>query len=127
MGYQLGSKGLTDILKEINQKGNFLISLLTDRDGLLIASASTDNQDHESRSAAVAMVQKTTIQVCEQLGYSAATEFTLCDADGNRFVCRPFTAKGYDLVLAVLMPGKNQAYKRLVNQALLALQREFDI
>jgi hypothetical protein len=45
-------------------------------------------------------------------------EISLYDSQGQRLVCRPFVANGYDMILAIIVPTKQQSYRRLTNQAI---------
>jgi len=113
-----GSAQLSHILAEMNQKGGFSIAIITDRNGFPVASATASAEDPDTQSAVVALVQKTAAQARHQLGMAQTDEISLFDADGQRLVCRPFTANGYDMILAVRIPDKKQSYRRLTNQAI---------
>lgn len=123
----MNSTEISKILVEINEKGKFLASIVTDREGFPIASASTAKHSPEIQAALVGIIQRVTSQASEQLGISATTEFSLFDANGNLFVCRPFTASGIDMVLAFLIPGKDQSYRRLMAQTIAAIQENIDL
>lgn len=111
-----GSGKLNQLLAEMNQKGGFPISVLTDAQGLAIASAALNGMDTERQSAVVALVQKMAGQVVRQLGMGAADEIALNDSNGQRLICRPFQVKGHELILAVLVPEKENSYRRATNQ-----------
>jgi len=113
-----GSAILADILAEMNISGDFPISILTDKHGFPIASASIPGQDPDTKSAVVALVQKTAAQAQNQLGMAQTDEISLYDANGQRLVCRPFAANGYDMILAVIVLNRRQSYRRLTNQAI---------
>jgi predicted regulator of Ras-like GTPase activity (Roadblock/LC7/MglB family) len=117
------SADLSKILESMNQEGGFSISVVTDRQGLAIASAASGGQDPERQSAVVALVQKTAFQVRNQLGLAEADEMTLFTTDGQRLVCRPFMVHDYHLILAVLVPDKGHAYRRLTNEAIRSIQK----
>ncbi len=123
----MNSSEISRILNETNVKGKFLTSILTDREGFPIASASGARQNPETQAALVGVIQRVTSQASEQLGISAATEFSLFDASGSLFVCRPFSAKGIDMVLAFLIPGKDLPYRRLMSQTIATLQQVFEL
>ncbi len=75
----------------------------------------------------VGLIQRVTSQASEQLGISATTEFSLFDDGGNQFVGRPFFARGVEMVLAFLIPGKDRPYRRLMTQTIAKIQRTFEI
>lgn len=113
-----GVAELNSILTKMNEEGKFLISVLTDEQGLAIASATSQGIDPERHSAVVAFVQKTAMQVNKQLGLGAADEVCLNDAEGQRLVCRAVHVAGHDLILAVLMSDRTQPYRRITNSAI---------
>gem|GEM_PF-317838 len=121
------STNLARLLADMNERGGFPIAVLTDRQGLPIAFAAGPDHDPETQSAVVAMIQKTASQVRHQLGMAQTDEISLFDKEGRRLVCRPFSANGYDLLLAVLVKDRNQTYRRLTNQAVSTIQRQWKL
>lgn len=122
-----GSTGLAKVLAEMNEKGGFPIAVVTDRHGFPIASAAGPGEDPDIQSAVVALVQKTAIQASHQLGMAQTDEISLYDTEGRRLVCRPFSVKDHSMILAVLIPDRNQSYRRLTNQAVSAIQRQWKL
>ena len=118
-----GSAKLSDILAEMNEQGKFSISILTDQQGFPLASASAIGEDADTQSAVVALVQKTAVQAHNQLGMGQTDEISLFDSSGQRLVCRPFTANGYDMILAVRIPDRKQTYRRLTNNAIISIRQ----
>ncbi len=118
-----GSAELSRILAEMNQKGGFLISVLTDCEGFPVAAAANEDQDPEMQSAVVALVQKTANQVRTQLGMSTTDEITVYDKEGKRLVCRPMNINDHEMILAVLTSNRDQTYRRLTNQAVTAIRK----
>ncbi len=124
-GNKSGSAQLSDILAQINQQGNFSIAIITDQNGFPVASASAPGEDPDTQSAVVALIQKTAVQVHNQLGMAQADEISLFDAEGQRLVCRPFSVNDYDMILAVRIPDKKQSYRRLTNQAIRDIKKSW--
>lgn len=122
-----GSTELAQILADMNEQGGFPIAVITDRHGFPIASAAAPGQDPDTQSAVVALVQKTATQVRNQLGMSQTDEISLFDTEGRRLVCRPFSANGHEMILAVLVTDKNQSYRRLTNTAVNAIRRQWKL
>ena len=118
-----GSAKLSELLAEMNRKGEFSISILTDEHGFPLASAAASDQDPETQAAVVALVQKTSSQAHQHLGMAQADEISLYDASGQRLVCRPFNANGYDMILAVRIPNRGQTYRRLTNRMIQDVRR----
>jgi predicted regulator of Ras-like GTPase activity (Roadblock/LC7/MglB family) len=107
----------------MNERGGFPISVLTDRQGFPIASAASPGFDPDTKSAVVALVQKTATQVRDQLGLTDTDEIALSHADGQRLICRPFSVKGHDMILAIMIPDREKSYRRLTNQTVNAIRR----
>ena len=115
---------INQLLAEANQRGEFLAAVVTDKEGLPVASATSGAHDPEIQAALVGLIQRVITQASDELGVANATEFTLFDANGNRFVCRPFMAGAVELVLAFLVPGKDRPYRRVMNQMRRAFSGE---
>ena len=124
---QSGSTELTQILAEMNGSGKFPVSVLTDQHGLSIASAAVSDQDTDTQSALVALIQQTVSQASYQLGLTQTDEISLFDASGRRLVCRPFEANGHHMILAVIVPNKTQSYRRLTNKAVTTIRRQWKL
>lgn len=122
-----GSVELSNILARMNEDGQFLISVLTDRNGFPIAAAAASGEDPNLQSAVVALVQKTAAQVQQQLQMAPTDEISIFDAQGRRLVCRPFTANEHQLILAALIPNRHQSYRRLTNTAIRAIRRQWKL
>lgn len=122
-----GSTELAQLLSEMNAKGDFPIAVLTDRHGFPIASAASPGEDPDTQSAVVALVQKTAAQVSQQLGMAQTDEISLYDTNGRRLVCRPFQANEHNLILAVVVPHKQQSYRRLTNIAVNNIRKHWKL
>jgi predicted regulator of Ras-like GTPase activity (Roadblock/LC7/MglB family) len=122
-----GSTELAEVLATMNDKGGFPIAVLTDRHGFPIASSSAPGEDPDTQSAVVALVQKTAAQVSQQLGMAQTDEISLYDTNGRRLVCRPFSANNHEMILAVVIPDRNQSYRRLTNIAVNTIIRQWKL
>lgn len=111
-----GSKKLHLLLDSLNQNGNFSITVLTDAQGLPIASAARPGYDPERQSAVVALIQRMALQASSRLGLDM-DEICLNAADGQRLVCRAFNVGSNQLILAVLINNREQSHRRLTNRA----------
>ncbi len=118
-----GSAELANLLTKMNEEGGFPVSVLTNRQGFSIASAVAPDQDPEKHSAVVALVQKTALQVREQLEMAKTDEISVFDTDGQRLVCRPVDTNGHNLILAVIIPDRHTYYRRLTNKTVTAIRR----
>lgn len=114
---------LTQILEEMNQEGDFLASVVTDQNGLPIVFAAREGYDTERQSAIMALVRKVIAQNEKRLGISQAEEISIVDSDGRLLVCRAFTARDYDLILAVLIANRQQTYRRITTRAANQISR----
>jgi hypothetical protein len=123
MDQQSGSDRMNSLLARMNEEGGFPISVLSDAQGLTIAFAAAPNRDPERQSAAVAYMQKAAATVSRQLGMTEPDEISFYDSTGLRLVCRPFDMEDYRLILAVLVPGRNQSYRRATNYVMQEVRR----
>jgi predicted regulator of Ras-like GTPase activity (Roadblock/LC7/MglB family) len=114
---------LIQILEEMNRTGEFLVSMITDQNGLPIVSASQEGFDPERQSATIAMVKKTIAQNEERLGISETREINIVDSEGHLLFCRSFSAKEHELTLAVLMTNRLQSYRRITGHAINEISR----
>ena len=122
-----GSTELAVLLNTMNKQGNFPIAVITDRQGFPIASAAAPGEDPDTQSAVVALIQKTASQVSSQLGMAQADEISLYDTNGRRLICRPFSANGHEMILAVVVPYRHQSYRRLTNRTVTAIRRQWKL
>ncbi len=116
-----GSASLASILHDLNTLGGFPISVLADRDGLLLASACGPAWDSERQAAVVALIQRAA-QHAEAVEMGQADEVTVRDGQGRRLVCRPVVVRGRVLILAVMVDD-GRAYRRVTNQAVHEIRR----
>ncbi|MBI9052065.1 MAG: hypothetical protein JEZ00_21805 [Anaerolineaceae bacterium] len=114
---------LTKLLERMNLDGDFLVSILTDQNGLPIVYAAREEFDPERQSATIAMVKKSISQNEKRLGISAAREINIVDEDGHLLICRSFSANDNDLTLAVLIANRQQSYRRITTKAMNEIKR----
>jgi predicted regulator of Ras-like GTPase activity (Roadblock/LC7/MglB family) len=115
---QSGADILLGILNNMNHEANFPMSVLTDKEGLPIASAFSNGADPEKQSAVVAFLQKTAVQVSKQLGMDEIDEISFSYVDGQHLVCRPFNIETNRLILAIIVTDRDQSYRRITNRAI---------
>lgn len=117
-----------ETLAQMNIEAGFPLSVLTNSQGLLIASSVSDlGQDPNKQSAVVAKVRETAHLVRSQLKMGVTDEISVYDEDGRRLVCRPLSLNGYDLILAVLVPTRGQAYRRATNNAINDIRKAWTL
>ncbi len=124
---QTTSKKLNMLLTNLSEKGDFPVAILTDRHGLLIAFAATVGQDTQTQAAVVALIENTATQVQNLLNMAQADEISLNDQNGQRLICRPFNINDQVMILAILVPNKEQSYRRLTNQTINNIQRQWKL
>jgi predicted regulator of Ras-like GTPase activity (Roadblock/LC7/MglB family) len=116
MDEPFGPENLIAALRTLNTRGEFLITVLTDAEGLLMASAPSPGWDAEKQAAVVALVQRAARQA-QAASMDTADEVAIRDITGRRLVCRPFEVDGQMLLLSVLMEA-GRPYRRLTNDAI---------
>lgn len=110
------------ILLEVKLAGGFERILLTDDQGLPIASSMDDMEQSEVYAAVVSMAQKLATQISEALQTSSTAEFVLDGIDGKRLVIRPFKAKETDFLLSVQIDNHQTSYRRLLSKAIRSIK-----
>ncbi len=117
-------KRLVETLNHMNSEAGFPMSVLTNSDGLLIAASDGgEHYDPNRQSAIVAKVRQAASLVRSQVEMGVTDEITVFDEDGKRLVCRPLALNGYELILAVLVPNRGQAYRRATNNAIAGIRQ----
>jgi predicted regulator of Ras-like GTPase activity (Roadblock/LC7/MglB family) len=113
---------LQKLLIQANQQGGFEQTLLTDLQGLPIASSTMETDQSENQAAIVAMIQKLTGQINTSLNMSQTEEFVLYDQNGKKLVIRSFEANTTELILSVLIPNNQTAYRRLMSNVIKTIK-----
>jgi predicted regulator of Ras-like GTPase activity (Roadblock/LC7/MglB family) len=118
---------LANILKDLVSQGGFTIAVLTDSNGLPLASSDVDQETSEAQSAVVAQVQNVVLRALGHLSMSAPEEISLNDVDGRKLVCRQFSSGETMVYLAVLIPNRVKSYRLLMNRAIRSVQNIWDL
>jgi predicted regulator of Ras-like GTPase activity (Roadblock/LC7/MglB family) len=118
---------LANILKDLVSQGGFTIAVLTDSNGLPLASSDVDQETSEAQSAVVAQVQNVVLRALGHLSMSAPEEISLNDVDGRKLVCRQFSSGETMVYLAVLIPNRVKSYRLLMNKAIRSVQNIWDL
>jgi predicted regulator of Ras-like GTPase activity (Roadblock/LC7/MglB family) len=113
---------IAQVLAELNEKGNFPVSTLSSRDGLLVAASSSNGNDPNKQSAVVAKLAEAANLVRSQLSIGEPVELTFSTDNGRRLICRPFDLNGHGMILAILIPDRSQPYRRATSQAIARLR-----
>ena len=121
MDEPFGPENLIAALRMLNSRGEFLITVLTDAEGLLLASAPSPGWDAEKQAAVVALIQRAARQA-QAASMDTADEVAIRDVTGRRLICRPFEVDGQMLLLSVLMEA-GRPYRRLTNDAIRDVRR----
>lgn len=117
---------LTNVLFDLNNSGNFSLSILTDKDGLPIVSASSDGTVPEKQAAVIGFIRKTSVQVSKLLGWAELDEITYTFANGHILVSRPFFVKENQLTLASIVNNKDSKYQDLMSMAIVEIQKAWE-
>ncbi len=114
---------LIKILKELAIEGGFTLAVITDQNGLPIASSDVDQEVSETQAAVVAQIQNVVVRALKHLSMSAPDEVSFNDINGRKMVCRQFSCgDNSELYLAVLLPGRVRSYRKLTNKAIRSIQ-----
>jgi predicted regulator of Ras-like GTPase activity (Roadblock/LC7/MglB family) len=123
--HQFGPPELVGLISAMNAEAGFPITVLTDKQGLVLAASSQAGMNAARQSAVVAKIRGAADLVAKQLDMGVMDEISLFDEDGQRLVCRPIAMRGEDLILAVMVPTRGQAYRRSTNKAITAIRRSW--
>jgi predicted regulator of Ras-like GTPase activity (Roadblock/LC7/MglB family) len=123
--HQFGPPDLVGLISAMNAEAGFPITVLTDKQGLVLAASSQAGMNAARQSAVVAKIRGAADLVARQLDMGEMDEISLFDEDGQRLVCRPIAMRGEDLILAVMVPNRGQAYRRSTNKAITAIRRRW--
>jgi predicted regulator of Ras-like GTPase activity (Roadblock/LC7/MglB family) len=123
--HQFGPPELVGLISAMNAEAGFPITVLTDKQGLVLAASSQAGMSATRQSAVVAKIRGAADLVAKQLDMGVMDEISLFDEDGQRLVCRPIAMRGEDLILAVMVPNRGQAYRRSTNKAITAIRRSW--
>ena len=114
-------------LIQLNWEGQFIASVLTDGDGLPLASVTqSENQLAEMVAAVAPLVQRIAQRTNERTGLPDASEVVINTDDGSRLICRFFMASEEAFILVCVVPGKS-AYRRVMNQMVRTVQKTWSI
>ena len=113
------------ILADMNSKGGFPISVLTDVEGFPIASASEEGMDAEKQAAVVSQIQRSVNQVRSQLGFGQTEEIIFFDINGQKLIMRIFNANQCEMLLVVMVQAKKKTYRRFTNNAIQGIRKNW--
>lgn len=116
---------LMDVLMSLNTAGGFLVTVFTDAEGLVLASAPSPGWDADKQAAVVALIQRTARQV-QIVSLGAVDEICIRDVNGRRLICRPFELDGNVLLLSILAEER-KPYRRLTNAAVRGVRQVWAI
>ncbi len=123
---QLQYAALADILKTLASEQEFSLAVLTDRNGLPIASSDGDQDASEAQSAVVAQIQNVVIRALGNISMSTPDEISLNDVSGRKLVCRQFPGGDGAVYLAVVIPDRKKSYRKAMNLAIRSLQKVWE-
>ena len=110
------------LLSQAQKDGNLEAVVLTDGEGLPMASVTRNGTDGETTAAVAALARRVAMRVEERIGMDAIDENHFRDKEGRLLVCRLFQAGGQNLILIVLADQK-RAYRRVTNRLIREVQK----
>lgn len=116
---------LTDVLQSLNVAGGFLVTVLTDAEGLVLACAPSPGWDADKQAAVVALIQRAARQA-QMVRLGEMDEICLRDVSGRRLICRAFEVDGHSLLLSILTE-EGKPYRRLTNAAVRGVRKVWAI
>lgn len=122
-----GAQELGKLLGEMNSEAGFPIAVVTNRDGLVIASSSPSGMDPQRQSAVVAKVGETAALASSQLNMGPTDEISINAEQGQHLVCRPIPVNGKELFLAVMLKTRAQPYRRATNKVIAHIREHWTL
>jgi predicted regulator of Ras-like GTPase activity (Roadblock/LC7/MglB family) len=122
-----GPEQLNRLLSQFVQDGGFSICVLTDRNGLPIASACDREMDPERQAAIVGLIEKNGVVVAEGLGFERASEISFSYDRGRRLICKFFQAGGHDLILALTVEERQKTYRRSLKRLAASIRDVWEL
>lgn len=110
------------LLRQAQKNGNLDAVVLTDGEGLPMASATDNGTDGETTAAVAALARRVAMRVEERIGMDTIDESHFRDKVGRLLVCRLFEAGGQNLILIVLVDQK-RTYRRVTNRLIKQVQK----
>ncbi|MCK4763538.1 MAG: roadblock/LC7 domain-containing protein [Candidatus Aminicenantes bacterium] len=107
---------LEKVLFRINKEGGFRASIISDLDGLSLASVASEFDDRRI-SAISAIVQDVSEKAEKHFDFKRMDEVSLVDDGKFRLVFRQFEVGGQQFILTAAVPP-HTAYRKLTNAAL---------
>jgi predicted regulator of Ras-like GTPase activity (Roadblock/LC7/MglB family) len=120
-----GPADLVELLQTMTAAGGFLVTVLTDADGLVLASAPAPGWDADKQAGVVALIQRAARQA-HMVSLGVTDEISIRDVNGRRLICRPFEVDGRVLLLSILA-DEGKPYRRLTNAAVRGVRRVWSI
>lgn len=121
---------LTAVLREVNARAGFNVSILATDQGLTVVSV-PDTAEIDTASAMVALLQEAIRRAQERLDFPGVDEVSALFNNGLRLVCRYFDLSDVNLILAVILPAgreyrapMDEAIRRLADMLTAAPQPE---
>ena len=112
---------MTQVLSDMNREAQFPVATLSSRDGLLVAASASNGNNPAKQSAVVAKLVEAANLMRSHLDFGKPEELSFFAEGGRRLVCRTFNLSGRELILAVLIPKRGQAYRRATSKAIARL------
>jgi predicted regulator of Ras-like GTPase activity (Roadblock/LC7/MglB family) len=122
-----GLGSLVNVLKKMRQEGNFNFCVLIDKDGFQVASSANDHLDLDRKAATIALIQRTIHQVQRHMQMTSPQEVVIFDSSGQRLVCRLFQIQQYPMILACIVPDRNQPYRQIINKAIREIRQNWKL
>jgi len=116
---------VTELLRGLNARGPYALSLVCTEDGLLIASAG-ERLRSELLAILTSLFNDIAVRAVRDLGLRQVDEFTLSDPTSGHLVVRPLDPEAHPRLFLVVQVPRDRAWRRnttLVARKLLAILR----
>lgn len=108
---------LDDILNHVLDQGDYEAALISDQDGLPLASTGARTTPG-MMAAMTALLRDAAIEAHQRLDLAYVNELSLVGDDRYRFVCRFFHTDAGQLLSLTMVVPPDQAYRQVTNEAI---------
>ena len=115
------------VLVDFSKDMGFDLVLITDSEGLPIASSSSDYEQNEIHAAVLNKMKNFMNHFSSQLDLIATSELTIRDQSGKLIVVKPFISNGSEFAIVSLHSDPTKTYKRSLKKLVRVVQDNWNL
>lgn len=118
MGYVIQNQELIEFARNCSLD----LVLLTDSEGLPLASSSENSEQNEIHAAVLNKMQSFITKYSHELNFSTTSEMSIKDETGKTIVIRPFQSNHSEYAVVLLIADASKVYKRSLKKLIKSIQ-----